>query len=529
VLIGLSITPVINENCLASYYTNQKSDNYDSIQFSDCKLDMDYIFSITENLSRIIFTEYNESAGEIAKGRAFGTKGEHKAAEILLENMSKLGLWAYKEKIGNAKPSFRPINLISSKIEVLDYELRIKNETINKTLVCAPIISTFGPHWNILKIDHNFSYSDLKVKLDHPDPCNDTEEYVILAGPGSERGENPPPENKQDRGYLLDVIIDYIKGRIEKIKNFYQHPNCKAIVGYTRFDNEHNQWNSYSSIPKFSINGTNGKMIEEDYENFTVDFYLNQRKNNSVESYNVIGQLNGTNPRKTVIVCCLYDSWWCQGTGDSAIGMGIVMGIAKWFAEHYAQQKPNYTMKFIGFGGEEYGMHGSIYYEWIHKLENIIYVVDLNQVGFTQEYPRLTLNVTSNNQEFLDEIWKIVQRTDYINRTGNVTDIDPDYYSAGHNSDDRSFASMRSPDKCKTLCFLKNGDWYMHHKDGLNHTVGDVIDYFNWTDSKATGEIILNVTKYLVLEKEDISINQEKSNLSYFIRNIFKRLLSTKD
>jgi len=64
-------------------------------------VDIEYIYNITKALSYIIFTEYDESAGEIAKGRAFGTKGEWRAADILYENMTKLGLYTKKEKIEN--------------------------------------------------------------------------------------------------------------------------------------------------------------------------------------------------------------------------------------------------------------------------------------------------------------------------------------------------------------------------------------------------------------------------------------------
>lgn len=206
------------------------------------------------------------------------------------------------------------------------------------------------------------------------------------------------------------------------------------------------------------------------------------------------------------------------------IGMAIVLGIAKYFMEN--QIKPHYTMKFIGFCGEEAGMRGSIYYEALHRHENIIDVIDLNQLGFTQNDPRLTLEVAANNRSFLDEIWKVVQRTDYINRTGNVTDIVPVYMENGHISDDRSFASKRSNSSCKTVCFLKNGSWLMHHRDGLNHTVGDVIDYFNWTDVSATGDMILNVTMFLT-DANTPSESLQETSLSQQIISLFHPVFCT--
>ena len=35
------------------------------------------------------------------------------------------------------------------------------------------------------------------------------------------------------------------------------------------------------------------------------------------------------------------------------------------------------------------------------------------------------------------------------------------------------------------------------HRDGLNHTEGDVLKYFDWDDVSATGEIALNVVKHV--------------------------------
>ena len=71
---------------------NKNEQNNNKLQRKVSNLDIQLIFNITANLSNIIFDKYDEENGEIAKGRAFGTKGEHRAAEILYENMTLLGL-----------------------------------------------------------------------------------------------------------------------------------------------------------------------------------------------------------------------------------------------------------------------------------------------------------------------------------------------------------------------------------------------------------------------------------------------------
>jgi len=144
-------------------------------------------------------------------------------------------------------------------------------------------------------------------------------------------------------------------------------------------------------------------------------------------------------------------------------------------------------------------MVGAHYYEAAHRNENISHVIDLNQMGFKQDKPRLTLEIVTNTKKFLDEIRIIVEQTDYVNRTGNVTDLKLAYQSIGHISDDRIFAIKR-PFSCNTVCFLKGGPWVLHHRDGLNHTEGDVLKYFDWTDVSVTGEMVLNVTKYVACD-----------------------------
>lgn len=472
-------------------YTFKKTD-YD---YSYDKLDLQYIYNITENLSNIIFTEYDE--GEIAKGRAFGTKGEHKAAEILYENMTKLGLHTWMEQIHNT------INhpALTHKLEVLDKKLKLNGKNVDCYI--APV--WIGPRDQRTRLNCNFSHTKMNVKhvprfslLYNPRLARETEDFIFIDENVWFNVEknllNFPLLNTINwKPYLFSVLK--VQTRLWRI----WYPHCQGLILYDFNEDTHDMIdleNVKNALPIIFINGSTGRKIIEDIKNAKVDYYLNQRYNTSVVSYNVIGLLNGTDPSKTVIVDCLYDSWWCQGTADSAIGMAIVLGIAKYFLEHNIT--PKYNIKFIAFGGEEYFMRGAKYYEDAHKNENIIYVIDLNQLGFRQEKPRLTLDIMVNKLSFLREIWKVIERSDYVNRTGGTSDIKPLWMAGGGPSDDAVFAQKRR--FCKTICFLKDCTWRLHHRDGLNHTEGDVLKYFDPEDVSVTGEIVLNVVKYLTTD-----------------------------
>jgi Zn-dependent M28 family amino/carboxypeptidase len=259
----------------------------------------------------------------------------------------------------------------------------------------------------------------------------------------------------------------------------------------------------YGPLPIIYVNRTIGEKIYEKPEDYRIDFSLNQKWNESVESYNVIGQLNGTNPNETVVISCLYDSNWGQGTGDSAIGMAMVLGIAKYMKE--CNIKPKCNVKFIGFSGEEYGLIGAYYYEAFHRNEKIITVIDLNQLGFTQARPdkRLHLRIYFNNESFNSTIRAIADRTNYVERTGNVSGFGTVFRSYGGPASNAlvfADANKRGKRSCNTFLFVKDGPWLHHHRDGLKHTEGDVLKYFNWTDVNVTGEMVWNVTKYFTVD-----------------------------
>lgn len=499
-ILGAVIIPGASINVVEKKDTNDYFINSLTNKMDQVSLDYGLIRNITENLSNIIFTEYNETNGEIAKGRAFGSKGEQRAAEILYENFTNFGFDPDRKYIDEEAVGV----FLDRKIDILNYKLTIYHNSSKKncTVFTLPRRSILGPHNRFWKLNYNFSYTNLKIRTSHPPRGESTEDYVIFQ---KDRDEN---SNVQSNGLFIAWM--------EKFLEFFMH---RHWVGYIRADSNNdtcNMWIPGKLVPLFSINKTVGDTI--DVENDRIHFYLEQRVNNSVNSSNVIAEIEGKKPNKTVIVCCLYDSWWCQGTGDSAVGMGTVMGIAKYFKDlqRICNITPKYTMKFIGFCGEELRCHGSKYYVRTHPFEKILYVIDLNQLGMdqTDPDPRLTLDVLANKKCFLKEVWDIVNRTNYKQRTNNWYNITPLYNPKGHLSDDRIFA-LNKP-SCKTVCFLKSGKWKYHHRDGLNHEEGDVLSHIDWNDVNVTAEIVLNVTKYLVLDEHPEPIQNKNSIIDLF-------------
>lgn len=86
-----------------------------------------------------------------------------------------------------------------------------------------------------------------------------------------------------------------------------------------------------------------------------------------IQTQNVMGMVEGrTHKDSVIIVCGHYDHLGRQGEAifyggnDNASGIAMLLTMA----EHYAkpENQPRYSMMFVGFGGEEAGLRGSMHY-----------------------------------------------------------------------------------------------------------------------------------------------------------------------
>ena len=77
-------------------------------------------------------------------------------------------------------------------------------------------------------------------------------------------------------------------------------------------------------------------------------------------SLNVLGEKAGTDlADEIVVVCAHYDSHWrIPGAGDNAGGAGVMLELARVLAGRPSRR----TVRFIAFGAEETGLHGSTFY-----------------------------------------------------------------------------------------------------------------------------------------------------------------------
>ena len=115
----------------------------------------------------------------------------------------------------------------------------------------------------------------------------------------------------------------------------------------------------------------------------------------------------------------------------------------------------------------------------------------------------------------MEEIWEIAQRSNYEQRVNNTAYIAKRWWPEGVLSNQWVFNW-----RCPTVCLLKDFPWILHHKDGVAHTEGDVMGYFDRNDTNVTAEIVINITKKLTIDcKEQTTIQN-----NYFLPENIKLL-----
>jgi hypothetical protein len=554
-------------------------------------LNWEYINSTIYNLSNVINIVDWSLEYDIPKGRAWGSIGEHYAAQYIIKlNYDNLSLFTYLEPI-----KYYPNEKIDDEIVIKSRKLMINNndvdcyiapnwtqpydhnysydnlsikrriggihtlnetfditfrqfienksmEIYNETFCSESRVNTssntsYMVIWNLTKEKYedyyNFSFEDLDVNLSSTWPTFFGDSYIPICTSGNcITIEEDPFNNPNHTDTLSDFLTKIFGFGFWKLFKYgaltwflYMFKDkVEAMMLYDFNDHTYDMLNSGNffhnnfpflpnvkgnSLPIIYINGTIGKEIDDDVSSYNATFWINQFENQSLESYNVIGTIYGIDPSKTIIVSSLYDSWWCQGTADAAIGMGIVMGIAKYYYDNNIV--PKYNIKFIAFGGEEHGFLGGYSYESRHENEDIIAVIDLNQLGFEEHTDtRLTFNVFTNSEELNSTISNITNRSNYVNRTYNHSDFKLLTNSGGGPSNDRPFAENR--DEIDTICFLKDSGWTYHHRAGRKNgtgdlfTEGDAFEYANKTYIEVVADMVLNVTKYYTAHSYNTTI-----------------------
>jgi len=410
-----------------------------------------------------------------------------------------------------------PLDVHAAPDDLSAYNYVIDNYIIPDLLNENPSFDGYNDFfaWCFNKINLSYPILDL-FNLDGDDACNipwfdycqvyDDDFVYIEENPMFNPSVSPP-----NWGKWMENLVNFRYQFRYYVWSLIK-PKCKGIIHY-----DHNTVNStYDmnlnagySLPIISIAHDQGYDLhmavinDDDSRSDWVKFNLHQTYEPDIESYNVIGEIPGSNPDETVIIGCLYDSWWNQGAADSAIGIGMMLSIAKYF--HDNGITPNRNLRFVAFAGEEQGLKGAWFYESVHRYdENVVAYIDLNQLGMSQPSsgdPRLRFVIPSCREGLNHTMEGITDVFDYEESTGDTADFWLRTHDVFDYPSDHTPFQKRS--SCDIIGFIKAHEdrkWRMHHRDGESHDAGDAMYYYFEDDVKVTVDMIWETVKYLTID-----------------------------
>ena len=507
-VILLLIFPISITISSTNTLIDEKSEVRSLTDYGGPNLDYKFIYKVVENLSNVV--------KKYPMGRDFGTPGELYARDLVKGWMEEIGLenvhtdkisgeWTKEDSWQNLYNFlFDPDYHSDPWIEELDLKKNFTKWYLH--------VKVYNKITNVLVDEKNFSegtcFPFLKEeKVNHPHNVSMKNVKIFdRFGFGF-----------KDRVVLIEADWRDPYGWWTKNITNLRRLNVKGFILMDCFDETIFMVPSGTSSPilprfsepGFSINGSSGKWIKKYLNNpcYVVKADIcSEWAWEHVDSYNVIGEIPGKSS-EIAIINTFYDGWWNQATCDQAASLGSILGLAKYMIDN--DIKPELTLKFIAWGGHEEYFRGVKHYlknnsikkySWgsqtIGEGEDIIYVITPGNIGFNYTFD-MSFNVGHKRDDALMRYMHDVARElNYTQRTG--IGIIGEYSVYGTEAW-RFYHGHRYPERyCKHAIEFDRFPFPGYHRDGNNHTKGDVFSSINDTlyrvDCEIISEIILRLT-----------------------------------
>ena len=181
------------------------------------------------------------------------------------------------------------------------------------------------------------------------------------------------PELTKEESKLINELLGFFK----------YHPDNPA-VGTLILTNDKLNWGGSTQVlakPSFTINNA-----ELDKKITYVKVRVNNQFHRKYKMRNVIGKIEGENKDSVIVLSAHFDHLGMMGSkaifpgaNDNASGVAMLLNIA----QYYASNKPDYSIVFMAFAGEELGLLGSDYYTKhpLFPLEQIKFMINFDIAG----------------------------------------------------------------------------------------------------------------------------------------------------
>ena len=336
------------------------------------------------------------------KGRGYVDSGDVKAAEFIAEELKQLGV-APVNKEGYFQDYSFGVNTFPYPIEVkLGDSILIPGIDY----LVNPMSGTAQGNFDVVPIN--------------------SQNYFTTYG-----GNVAPKSGSSNQIIYAFNFTDYAPGETlnDIRKNAYQIAQFYPVVWVT------NQKQMYS-VGRFNLNYP---IIEIDSSAYSSPEKIYLKVNNKFipkyETKNVIGKIKGKKKRKYIVFSAHYDHLGMMGTeamfpgaNDNASGVAMLLSLAK----YYSTNKPDYTIYFCFFSGEEAGLEGSKYFvsHPLFKLKRVKFVLNVDIMGGAEDGITL-VNGTKHIEAFekMEELNSEYNLLKKIKKRGPTANSDHHYFS----------------------------------------------------------------------------------------------------
>lgn len=281
------------------------------------------------------------------------------------------------------------------------------------------------------------------------------------------------------------VVPNRVRGAVEAAKQGAHAVIIRSVgtdnsrfahTGVMRYDE------TVEKIPAGAISTADADTLEVMIKNApTVTLQVNMQAKDAgwQTSYNVIGELTGTeSPEEVVLISAHLDSW-DEGTGalDDGAGVGIVMAAAKHIKDIIGQ--PKRTIRVVLFAAEEIGLIGAYEYVRANKDSlNKIIVAAESDFGAGPIY-RMDTRFATSVRDNANDLYDVLSSLG-VALGDNTTNGGPD-------------VSMMPKYGVPVLALKQDGTYYFDY----HHTPNDTLDKINVDEIRQNQTVWSVVTAYM--------------------------------
>ena len=202
------------------------------------------------------------------------------------------------------------------------------------------------------------------------------------------------------------VIDDSTKvgGGLKSLLKIIDEKNCFGAAGFIELNSIKLTMDMSMEVKAWMHLIVLKSVFNANAQNVTIDF---QSKLVKVQSQNVVGYIQGTRkPDSMIVLTAHYDhlgglgnATYFPGANDNASGISMLLSLARYYSN--IDHRPEYTMVFIAFGGEEVGLIGSQFFAAypLISLHKIRFLINMDIMGTGQEGIKV-VNATEYKSDF---------------------------------------------------------------------------------------------------------------------------------